>query len=701
MKIYKEWFLKKIVIMMMLLMAASGMMTIVSANDLNNIRATLYAWKDAWESKDINRYRLFYSKDFNAQGLKFQEWMKRKAILFKKPGAVQIDMSDIEIGIEEDRIIIRFMQRYQSPTILDAGFKELVFTKTEGMYQIVSEIFSALPLQTQSTPGKDQQIAGALPAATQKKELLSKPTPDIPFTEVVIKGESSPVKRQTATGIKLGGLHLAATWSSDLAFEDKGRPILSVVGRSGDWRRVRTKNGAEKWIHFRFLTETALPIIETPQEKTQQSIAVQAEPAAAPPAVRPSETEAVKQIEPPLVSLDLDGDKQIVSQADLGYVYGAPDFKAKILFRLIKGRTYPFIKRKGSWYQIRLEDGRTGWAHETLFNEPPQASQSAQVLKEQPVETKISRNTAPASKDDAKNQPETPTHTSKEVYTPLSVVPGNEVQAKVSLVRVYDTPGTDGTIIFWLEKGKVYPLLGSQNDWLHIKIDDERTGWVQRRAFSIGDESGKEISSTMTDAKMEEQNIESQEPQTRADDGKWLTSNVVLGGAYERPALDAKIKFRLEKGKKYAYLKKRENWYLIELEDGRTGWAHQSLFRKAKKKEVLTAKKNREISTIRYDITTEGEERVYFELNDFFSPQIFLAEDDESKLVCDFLNVGAKPDLPPYIKGTGKIIRKIRSEVFSDSIRVIIDLNIDSNYDVQQLFFKKENLFILSFKESG
>lgn len=48
----------------------------------------------------------------------------------------------------------------------------------------------------------------------------------------------------------------------------------------------------------------------------------------------------------------------------------------------------------------------------------------------------------------------------------------------------------------------------------------------------------------------------------------------------EAPSLDSKVKFRLKKGARPSVVKIEGAWYLVELKDGRTGWAHQSLFLK-------------------------------------------------------------------------------------------------------------------------
>ncbi|MFC1516352.1 SH3 domain-containing protein [Thermodesulfobacteriota bacterium] len=57
-----------------------------------------------------------------------------------------------------------------------------------------------------------------------------------------------------------------------------------------------------------------------------------------------------------------------------------------------------------------------------------------------------------------------------------------------------------------------------------------------------------------------------------------LTIKVDIGRVRAEPSLDAGIKFRLKKGARVSPVETREDWYLIEVSDGRSGWAHKNLF---------------------------------------------------------------------------------------------------------------------------
>jgi SH3-like domain-containing protein len=55
-------------------------------------------------------------------------------------------------------------------------------------------------------------------------------------------------------------------------------------------------------------------------------------------------------------------------KVSIGRVRKSPSFDSEIIFRLKKGETVLVVETKGNWNRIELRDGRTGWAHQSLFN---------------------------------------------------------------------------------------------------------------------------------------------------------------------------------------------------------------------------------------------------------------------------------------------------------------------------------------------
>jgi len=57
-----------------------------------------------------------------------------------------------------------------------------------------------------------------------------------------------------------------------------------------------------------------------------------------------------------------------------------------------------------------------------------------------------------------------------------------------------------------------------------------------------------------------------------------VTLRVSIGHVREKPSVESKTKFRLKRGDIASVIEVKGDWYLVKLEDGRTGWAQQISF---------------------------------------------------------------------------------------------------------------------------
>ena len=106
----------------------------------------------------------------------------------------------------------------------------------------------------------------------------------------------------------------------------------------------------------------------------------------------------------------------------------------------------------------------------------------------------------------------------------------------------------------------------------------------------------------------------------------------------------------------------------------------------------------REIKGIRVEVTPEGKEKVIFLLGDFSPPKFFAFEEDRPRLVCDFFDARLAKGIDHRIKVNGSLIRQIRIALHRGSrpkVRVVLDLVPKQNYDVEQIFFKDENIYTI------
>ena len=101
------------------------------------------------------------------------------------------------------------------------------------------------------------------------------------------------------------------------------------------------------------------------------------------------------------------------------------------------------------------------------------------------------------------------------------------------------------------------------------------------------------------------------------------------------------------------------------------------------------------LQSVTFDNTTNRGEMIQFKLTDFHPPTVFGIEQGLPRVVCDFPNTQAGPTLKNIIKANGRYVKTIRIGRHPDKIRVVIDLEANNNYDLQQVFFKEDDLFVI------
>lgn len=104
---------------------------------------------------------------------------------------------------------------------------------------------------------------------------------------------------------------------------------------------------------------------------------------------------------------------------------------------------------------------------------------------------------------------------------------------------------------------------------------------------------------------------------------------------------------------------------------------------------------------ISFDNSSNKGEMVIFRLNDFYPPTVSAIEEETPRVLCDFMDMQLAGEVNKEILAKGKYVQRIRTGRHGnpDNIRVILDLTPDRNYDLQQVFFKNDNLFVLIVNE--
>ena len=146
--------MKKAIAILIMNMVLFGLAGIAPASDIEDVRARVYAWSNAWQNRNINRYMYFYSSTFRSKGLNYKGWMEEKARHFQKSGEIRIGISDLWVFIEGKYATARFLQRYKDTNYSDVGEKTLVLINTSGQWKIVSEEWKPLKSPARNAGGK-------------------------------------------------------------------------------------------------------------------------------------------------------------------------------------------------------------------------------------------------------------------------------------------------------------------------------------------------------------------------------------------------------------------------------------------------------------------------------------------------------------------------------------------------------------------
>ncbi|MCP4343052.1 MAG: AMIN domain-containing protein [Desulfobulbaceae bacterium] len=107
------------------------------------------------------------------------------------------------------------------------------------------------------------------------------------------------------------------------------------------------------------------------------------------------------------------------------------------------------------------------------------------------------------------------------------------------------------------------------------------------------------------------------------------------------------------------------------------------------------------ILKISFDDSSSRGEMVLFRLNDFYPPTVSAIEKDNPRVLCDFMAMNLDSSVQRTIEVNGQYIERIRTARHHDpeKVRVVLDLLPNRDYDLQQVFFRNDNLFVLIVNE--
>jgi len=114
----------------------------LSEKKLSLINA-IETWRKNWEDQDTDNYLKFYSKNFFSEKDNFDTWAERKKLIQSQKAKVSIGLSEISFydypNIENEIVLVDFIQDYKSPTIMNKMNKRQYWINENNEWRIMYE----------------------------------------------------------------------------------------------------------------------------------------------------------------------------------------------------------------------------------------------------------------------------------------------------------------------------------------------------------------------------------------------------------------------------------------------------------------------------------------------------------------------------------------------------------------------------------
>ena len=111
---------------------------------------------------------------------------------------------------------------------------------------------------------------------------------------------------------------------------------------------------------------------------------------------------------------------------------------------------------------------------------------------------------------------------------------------------------------------------------------------------------------------------------------------------------------------------------------------------------------SRKILEIDSDITSPSGETINIVLSGPFPPNAQVIEGDAPRIVCDFPDVRMEPTIQRTIGVNGKYVLQIRTGIHpppEPKSRIVLDLVPNHDYEVEQLFYEKDNRYSMIIRK--
>ncbi len=241
-----------------------------------------------------------------------------------------------------------------------------------------------------------------------------------------------------------------------------------------------------------------------------------------------------------------------------GLLMAEPSADSAVLMVLKKGLEVEKLSESGSWVNVEVESGKTGWVAKGVFDMPgaPAASKEAEKA---------------AAKKEAVSPPPPPVSPSKPALTAPkeAAEKASKALAAKANVNMREAPSAKSRIVATLAKGKQVHKLEEKGEFTKVQIPGGKSGWVASRYLEESTASTPKEKAEPAKAKA-----------VKAEKVTLVTKDKApLKG---KPSEDSQTITVLRKGREVERIGKSGSWTKVKLSWGTEGWVADSLLEKAR-----------------------------------------------------------------------------------------------------------------------
>ncbi len=283
-----------------------------------------------------------------------------------------------------------------------------------------------------------------------------------------------------------------------------------------------------------------------------------------------------------------------------------------------------------------------------------------------------------------------PASTASAANTEIDFLPKSK---EVVQGKVHKQPSENARIVGFVRQGEMVTVFLRNGDWYAVSFGENLVGWVPKRVFAKPEPFEAPVEEEFRPV-----------PQTGVEDqvAEELLLAVVPAGLRENPNPEENPTSSLDGTERLKLIHTKGSWVRVELESGANGWIHSNFVAMAKAGEKPEQASPAMITAIGADTSEKDMETVKVDLDRVFVPETFVLEGEKPRIVCDFFGATLHPDVAKEIVVNGQYIEKIRVGAYENperKLRIVLDLKVGNDYEVQQVFFEKESLYSLSVLE--